>query len=80
VLAAADFDFALVRPSRNTFEAAVAAFVDVCFLGAEVCDKALPDDDFVAFPVLPDFRFDDAFEATPLLVTFLFMPIPSYIN
>lgn len=30
-LAAAVFDFVLVRPSRNTAEAADAALLDVCF-------------------------------------------------
>ena len=32
-LPAADFDFALDRPSCRTFEAALAAFEEVCFLG-----------------------------------------------
>lgn|GEM_PF-3148700 len=73
MLAAADLDFALVRPSRNTLEAAVAALDDVCFLGAEVCDKALPDAAFEALPVLFDVKLEDAFDATFLLVTFLFI-------
>jgi hypothetical protein len=40
-LPAADFDSLLVRPSNNTFDAAEAAFADVNFSGALVCDSAL---------------------------------------
>jgi hypothetical protein len=34
----------LVLPSPKTFEAAVAALLEVCFFGAFLCDKALPAD------------------------------------
>ena len=51
MLAAADFDFALLRPSRSTLEAAVAALDDVCFLGVDVCESALPDAVFEVLPV-----------------------------
>jgi hypothetical protein len=34
----------LVLPSLKTFEAAVAALLEVCFFGAFLCDKALPAD------------------------------------
>jgi hypothetical protein len=49
-LPAAVLDVALVRPSDKTFEAAVAALVDVVFAGAFVCESALPAAvlDFVA--------------------------------
>jgi hypothetical protein len=40
-LAAADFEAALVRPSRSTEDAAVAAFEDVVFAGAPVWERAL---------------------------------------
>jgi hypothetical protein len=40
-LAAADFEAALVRPSRRTDEAAEAASGEVCFFGELVCDNAL---------------------------------------
>lgn len=41
-LAAADFDCLLVRPSRRTPEAAVAALLEVVFDGAFLCERALP--------------------------------------
>ena len=41
-LPAADFEALLVRPSFNTDEAALAAFVEVVFLGALVWANALP--------------------------------------
>ncbi len=41
-LPAADFDALLVRPSRITAEAALAALGEVTRLGALVCDNALP--------------------------------------
>ncbi len=42
MLPAADFDALLVLRSRNTFDAALAAFSDVTRLGAFVWDNALP--------------------------------------
>ncbi|MBI3728241.1 MAG: hypothetical protein HY254_07895 [Burkholderiales bacterium] len=50
-LPAADFDCVLVRPSRNTCEAALAAEGEVCFFGALVCDKALAAAVFEFAPV-----------------------------
>jgi hypothetical protein len=41
-LAAADFEAALVRPSLITLDAALAAFGEVIFAGALVCESALP--------------------------------------
>lgn len=41
-LPAADFELALVRPSRSTLDAALAAVEEVTFLGALVCESALP--------------------------------------
>ena len=46
---AALLEAALVRPSRRTADAAVAAFADVA-LGGATWDKALPAADFDAFP------------------------------
>jgi hypothetical protein len=43
-------DAALVRPSRSTFDAAVAAFVDVTF-GGLTCASELPAALFDDFPV-----------------------------
>lgn len=62
----------LVRPSLNVFDAAVAAFGDVCFFGAFVWDKALPAADFEAFPVDLLVRVFEALPAVFGLVTFLF--------
>ena len=50
-LPAADFDAALVRPSRSTLEAAVAACADVCSWGAPFCVSALPAALLEALPV-----------------------------
>ena len=44
VLAAADFDALLLRPSRNTFDAADAARADETLFGAFVWANALPAD------------------------------------
>lgn len=41
-LAAADLEAVLVRPSRSTLEAALAALDDVVFFGAPVWESALP--------------------------------------
>lgn len=51
-LPAADFDVLLVRLSRKTFDAALAAFEEVTFFGAFVCDNALPADVLDLAPVL----------------------------
>ena len=77
-LPAADFDDLLVRPSRSTFDAALAARAEVCFLGAFRCDKALPPADFDAVPVaLLRIVFDAAFAAFPL-VTFRLVMLISF--
>jgi hypothetical protein len=72
VLAAADFDSLLVRPSVNVFDAAVAAGGFVCFLVVPVCDSALAAADFDVLPVDSDDRVCDALVATDLLVVFVF--------
>jgi len=59
-LPAADFDFLLVLPSRRTLEAELAAFFEVTFFGALVCDNALPE---AAFDLLPVFLLRRVFEA-----------------
>lgn len=72
---AADFEDLLVRPSRNVFEAALAALVLVCFFGALVWLKALPAAFLDDVPVLPERKVLDALLAAFLLVTFLFVGI-----
>lgn len=62
-LAAADLDAALVRPSRRTDDAAVAAFDDVVFAGAPDWDSALPAAVFDREPVEGFWSVFDAFEA-----------------
>ncbi|MFK5926977.1 MAG: hypothetical protein QM483_10135, partial [Desulfuromusa sp.] len=71
-LPAADFDALLALPSRRVFDAAVAAFIDVCFFGADRWDRALPaaDFDFAAVDLLV--MVFDARLAAFLPVTFLF--------
>ena len=61
-LPAADLDFLFVRPSRRTFDAALAAFVDVTFCVLR-CDSALPAADFEALPTPPEVRVFEAFDA-----------------
>ena len=72
MLPAADLDVLLVRPSFRTFEAALADFTDVDFLGTLVCDSALPAAlfDFELVDLLA--KVFDALEAAFLLVTFDF--------
>jgi hypothetical protein len=67
-----------VRPSLSTFDAALAAFGEVCFLGAFVWDKALPAADFEAFPVDLLVNVFDAFFAAFGLVIFLFAIFPPF--
>ena len=74
-LPAADLEALLVRPSRNVFDAAVAAFVEVVFFGALRCDKALPEDVFVVLPVLLLRSVFDADEPAFFPVTFLPMNV-----
>jgi hypothetical protein len=63
-LPADDLDALLVRPSRRTFDAALAALSEVVFFGAFVCDSALPAADFDDLPVGVDFRvFEADFDA-----------------
>ena len=59
-LAAADFESAAVRPSRNTSDAAVATAADVCLRGLPACASALPAADF---DLLPVDGLDNVFEA-----------------
>jgi len=72
-LPAADFDVLLVLPSLRVFEAAVAAFLDVCFFGDLVCDKALPAAALDFLPVDLLVKVFDALLAAFSPVTFLFM-------
>jgi hypothetical protein len=62
-LAAADLDAALVRPSRRTDDAAVAAFDEVVFAGAPDWDNALPAAVFDREPVEMFWSVFEAFEA-----------------
>lgn len=50
-LPAADLDVLLVRASRRTFDAALAAFFDVTLVGALRWDRALPPAVFDFAPV-----------------------------
>jgi hypothetical protein len=61
---------ALVRPSRKTADAAVAAFADVA-LGGATCDNALPAADFDVFPVELLERTEEEFFAALLPVIFV---------
>lgn len=72
VLPAAAFEAFEVRPSRSTPLAAEAAFAEVTFLGAFVCDKALPLEALVFAPVDADRRVEEAERAAPFPVTFDF--------
>ena len=67
---AADFDAALVLPSRSTADAAVAAFDDVTFDG-ETCERELPAALRDALPVEELESTADDFVAAPEEVTFL---------
>lgn len=69
---AALFDAALVRPSRRTADAAVAAFADVAFAGA-TCASALPAARFEATPVDGLLSTDEDLAAALLPVTLLAM-------
>ena len=73
VLPAADFDLALVRPSRSVFEAAVAALAEETRLGALVWDRALPADVLDVLPVPELLRVADAARAAFLPVTLVAM-------
>lgn len=72
-LPAADLEALLVLPSRSVFEAADAAFADVCLLGALCCDNALPAAFFEVEPVDVPLSVFEALLAAFLPVTFLFM-------
>jgi hypothetical protein len=74
VLAAADFDAELLRPSRRTFDAAVPADEEVT-LPACLCASALPDAVFDAAPVLGLRRTPEAFVPTDLEVVSPFFAI-----
>jgi hypothetical protein len=71
VLPAPDFDALEVLPSLKVLDAALAALVEVCFLGAFLWDKALPEDAFVLRPVDLFLSVFDALDAAFLPVTFL---------
>jgi hypothetical protein len=62
-------DALLVRPSRSTEDAALAAFSDVTFFGALACASALAAAVFDLVEVLGLRRVRDAFLATSVLVT-----------
>jgi hypothetical protein len=63
----------LVLPSLNTLEATVAAFEDVTFFGALVCDSALPAEVFDFGAVLELVSVFDALLAAFAPVTFDFV-------
>lgn len=67
---AALLEAALVRPSRKTADALVAAFDEVT-LGGATCDNVLPAADFDAFPVQLLERTEEEFFAALLLVIFV---------
>lgn len=69
MLPAADFDFALVRPSRNTDDAFVAAFFEVTFR-VLLWDSADPAADRDFFPVDLFVRVFEAFVAAAFDVRF----------
>ena len=71
-LPAADFDALLVLPSRSVFEAALAAFDDVCLAGDFLWERALPAADFDFELVFLLLRVFDALLAAFRPVTFLF--------
>ncbi len=58
-----------MRLSRRTDDAALAAFLEVTFFGALVCDNALPADALDLAPVLLFRSVFDAFFAALGLVT-----------
>jgi hypothetical protein len=62
-----------IRPSPKTLEAAFAAFGDVTFAGALVCDNALAAADFYFGAVAELVSTFDALEAAFELVTFAFL-------
>lgn len=74
VLAAADLDARLVRPSRRTCDADLAAAADVTFPGC-LCDMALPAPALEFFPVLDPRSTDEAFDPTGLEVVSPFFAI-----
>jgi hypothetical protein len=69
-LPAADLDFLLVRESRRTLDATLAAGADVFFLGALRCVRALPAAVLDFLLVEPLVRVLDALVAARFLVTF----------
>lgn len=74
-LAAADFDAALVRPSRRVDDALEAAADEVTFFGAEVCDNALPAA-LLALDDVDGFRStEDALDAALLPVSLDISPL-----
>jgi hypothetical protein len=78
---AADLDAGLVRPSRRTFEAAVAAFLLVVSLGDLDCVSALPAAVFEV--LLVDFErsvFDAAFAALGFVCFDFAIFIPPTMN
>ena len=67
---AALLEAGLVRPSRRTADAAVAAFADVT-LGGATCDNALPAADFDVLPVELFERTEEELFAALALVIFV---------
>ena len=78
-LPAADFDLALVRPSRSVDDAFFAAFVRV-FFRVPVCESALPAADF-DFDDVERLRItEDDFFATLLLVFLLVFLLDFFVD
>ena len=69
-----------MRPSFNTFEAAVAAGGDVDFFGAEACESALPAAVFDADPVDLLWSVFEAAVAALLPVVLLTAMTDSYLR
>ena len=78
VLPAADLEALLVLLSLKTADAALAAFLDVTFWGAFVCERALPAAVFDFFPVDLLLSVPEAFFAALGLVTFDFFIVKSF--
>lgn len=65
------FEDLLDDPLLKVFDAAVPAFEEVTFLGAFVCERALPAADFAVLLAPLLFRTFEAADAALLLVTSL---------
>ena len=74
------FELLLEDLLRNVFDAAVADFEEVTFLGADLCERAEPAADLADLLELLLRRTFDAADAARLLVTSLFLVIFFHLN